>query len=62
MTREEYLKVNFKAFNEGKISAEAFDSSIINMEYFIEDEDDFFSSLKEEVEKGDHSPFNEDFR
>ena len=46
MTREEYVKVNFKAF----------------MEYFIEEDDGFFESLKDEVEKGDHSPFNEDFR
>ena len=62
MRKEEYLKLNFKAFNEGKISAEAFDAALINMEDFIEEEDDFFSSLKDEIEKGDHSPFNEDFR
>ena len=61
MTREEYVKLNFKAFNEGKISAEAFDAALINMEAFIED-DGFFSSCKEEVEKGDHSWSNEDFR
>lgn len=62
MTKEEYLKLNFKAFNEGRISSEAFDAALINMEYFIEDDDGFFSSCKEEVEKGDHSWFNEDFR
>lgn len=28
----------------------------------IEKEDSFFEDLKDEVEKGDHSWFNEDFR
>ena len=28
----------------------------------IEKENDFYEALKDEMEKGDHSPFNEDFR
>ena len=62
MKKEEFLKENFKAFNEGRISEEAFDAALINMKYFIEEDDGFFESLKDEVEQGDHSPFNEDFR
>lgn len=62
MRKEEYLNETFKAFNEGRISAEAFDAALINMEYFIEEDDGFFEALEDEVAKGDHSWSNEDFR
>lgn len=38
MTREEYLKSVFEAFNEDKINAETFDEALMNIEAFINDD------------------------
>lgn len=39
MTKEEYLEDAFKKYNEGKISAEAYDTILENIDVFCEDED-----------------------
>lgn len=38
MKRSEYLKDAFKKYNEGKISAEAYDAILENIENFCENE------------------------
>lgn len=40
MTREQYMKSLAEAWAEGRISAEAYDSGLINMEAFDLDEDE----------------------
>lgn len=40
MKKREYLEDAFKKFNEGKISAEAYDTIIKNIDIFCEDEED----------------------
>ena len=41
MKRSEYLKALFEAYNEGRISAEAYDAGLMNIDEFCyEDEDD----------------------
>jgi hypothetical protein len=40
MTTNEYLENNQKAFNEGKISAEAYDAALLNMSAFVDDDDE----------------------
>lgn len=37
MTKEEYLEKAFELLNEGKISAEAYDSIISNIDIFTEE-------------------------
>jgi len=38
MTREEYLKSVFEAFNKGKISTEAYDPALMNIEAFVNED------------------------
>ena len=38
MDKNEYLKAAFKKYNEGKISAEAYDAILENIENFCENE------------------------
>ncbi len=40
MTRSEYLKELFNAYNEGRISVEAYDAGLMNVDCFCEDEED----------------------
>ena len=40
MTRTEYFEAAQKLYNEGKISAEAYDALWINAEEFIDEDDD----------------------
>lgn len=40
MTREQYMKSLAEVWAEGRISAEAYDSGLINMEAFDLDEDE----------------------
>lgn len=40
MKRNEYLESLSKAYNEGKISAEAYDAGLMNIDYFCEDDED----------------------
>lgn len=37
MTREQYLEHLFEAYNEGRISDEAYDQALMNMDEFVED-------------------------
>lgn len=47
MTRSEYWKQNFEAYNAGRISAEAFDAAIENAENFCDDEETGFVIVDE---------------
>lgn len=38
MTREEYLESIFKAFNEDRISVEALDAALMNIEAFVNED------------------------
>lgn len=38
MTREEYLTYLFEAYNQGKISDEAYDQALMNIDEFVEDQ------------------------
>ena len=38
MDKNEYLQIAFELFNEGKISAEAYDSIISNIDIFTEND------------------------
>lgn len=50
MTRTEYFETAQRLYNEGKISAEAYDALWLNAEEFIdEDDDDRIRFLKEET-------------
>ena len=40
MKRSEYLKKAFEAFNEGRISEEAYDAMVMNADIFCEEDDD----------------------
>ena len=40
MSRNEYLDEAFKLFNEGKISDSAYDTILMNVDVFTEDEED----------------------
>ena len=40
MKRREYLKKAFEAFNEGRISEEAYDAMIMNADIFCDDDED----------------------
>lgn len=40
MKRSEYLENLFKAYNEGKISVEAYDAGIQNIDIFCEEDED----------------------
>jgi len=43
MTRSEYMKRAFDAYNSGNVSEEVFDAMVMNADYFCdEDEDDSF--------------------
>jgi hypothetical protein len=39
MTANEYLVNNQKAFDEGKISPEAYDAALLNMSAFVDDDE-----------------------
>lgn len=41
MCRQEYLENLFNAFNEGRISTEAYDAAVMNMSNFCDDDDDY---------------------
>lgn len=40
MNTKAYLENLFNAFNEGRISAEAYDAAVINMSDFCDDDED----------------------
>lgn len=51
MTRSEYLKTAFDLYNADKISEEVYDAMLMNIEEFIdEDEDDFLPDTYAEIE------------
>lgn len=37
MTREQYLEHLFKSYSEGRISDEAYDQALMNIDNFVED-------------------------
>ena len=40
MTRKEYLESVFKSWSEGKISDEAYDAALMNIDEFVEEDED----------------------
>lgn len=40
MCKQDYLENLFKKYNEGKISEEAYDAAILNIDAFCEDDDE----------------------
>lgn len=40
MNTDNYLKNLFNAFNEGRISAEAYDAALLNIDIFCEEEEE----------------------
>lgn len=40
MNKQEYLKNLFNAFNEGRISAEAYDAALLNIDIFCDDDEE----------------------
>jgi len=55
MTRREYAKRAFDAYNSGKISAEVYDAMILNEDAFCDEEEDdsFLPSTYAEIEYED---------
>jgi hypothetical protein len=45
MTKNEYLENNFKAYNEGRISAEAYCAALMNIDAFCEDWEEVATKL-----------------
>ena len=39
MTRTQYAEIAFNLFNEGKISEDAYDAMMLNIDCFVEDEE-----------------------
>ena len=48
MTRTQYAEIAFNLFNEGKISEDAYDAMMLNIDCFIDDDEEIWEAVDAE--------------
>ena len=45
MTRSEYIKCSFDLYNSGKISEDTYDTMMLNIDYFVDDDEEIWEAV-----------------